>query len=52
MEETRNQYETFKKLIVITNASVLTELNQPNSVLGVMAFGLGYPRFWIDHKEA
>ena len=38
--------------MVITNSSVLTELNQSNSVLGVMAFGLGYPRFWLDFKEA
>lgn len=38
--------------MVVTNAAVLTELRQANSLLGVMSFGLSYPRFWIDYKEA
>ena len=38
--------------MVITNSAVLTELNQSNWVLGVMAFGLGYPRFWLNFNEA
>jgi|JI6StandDraft_1071083.scaffolds.fasta_scaffold269686_1 hypothetical protein len=51
-EETREDYKTFKKLIAITNAAVLTELSQFNSFFGVMSFGLSYPRFWIDFNEA
>lgn len=38
--------------MVVTNAAVLTELRQANSLLAVMSFGISYPRFWIDYKEA
>jgi hypothetical protein len=34
--------------MIITNAAVLTEMAQSNSILGVAAFGLSFPRFLID----
>ena len=41
-----------RKLIVVTNAAVLTELTQSNSVLSLLAFGISYPRFMLDIKTA
>jgi hypothetical protein len=38
--------------MIVTNAAVLTELSQTNSVLSVLAFGLSYPRFMIDLNTA
>jgi hypothetical protein len=49
-EATRNQYSHMKTLMTITNAAVLTEINQSNMVLAVLAFGFSYPRFLIDSK--
>jgi len=34
--------------MTITNAAVLTEINQCNKFFGVLAFGCSYPRFLID----
>jgi len=39
-------------MIVITNAAVLTELEQSNSLFSVIAFGLSYPRFMLDLNTA
>jgi hypothetical protein len=35
--------------MTITNAAVLTELAQDNSVFGLITFGLSFPRFAIDY---
>jgi hypothetical protein len=38
--------------MIVTNAAVLTELNQSYKILSVMAFGLSYPRFMVDINTA
>lgn len=40
------------KLMTITNAAVLTELAQSNSVFGLITFGISFPRFAIDYETA
>jgi hypothetical protein len=52
VKKTREEYQMLRKLITVTNASVLTEHSQPNALLGIVAFGMGYPRFWFDHGGA